>query len=714
MLTNRLNENNNSIPEETRLCNKEEGHDELLLKSYQKLEEMRDIIATSEMGTWKICLLEGEAPRMEADELMLKLLGITEPDLSPEEIYDVWFSGIEPGALDSVYASLEVMKKEERDENTYLWNHPTLGKRYVRCGGVGKPIEGGMIFRGYHYDVDEDVRKQKLKDEELKEQVEVISSLSTIYSTIFRADLDTHEYEILTTVDRMEDIAGKQGNFDDVKDKILKVFIDEDMREGIEAFLDLDTLADRLRDVKSIGMEYKNPKGQWMKARFIVKRRDGHGRVKEVLYVAHDCTDEKIKEFEQKERLAQALDMARQASKAKSIFLSNMSHDIRTPMNAIMGFTALAQNHIDDPKLVEDYLAKISTSGAHLLSLINDVLDMSRIESGAVKLDEKWIHLPDLFKDLRAMIQGMVSAKNLNLYINPQDVKHEDVIVDKLRLNQVLLNIIGNAIKFTEPGGDIFIRITEKPCDKKNFAFYEIVVKDSGIGMSKEFMEHIFETFTRENSTTVSGIQGTGLGMAITKNIVNMMGGDIQVESEAGNGSAFTVVLPLRFSDEDAVVGEPRNKVARRISKEHSEKQEKDAKKKAYDYTGKRALLVEDNDLNCEIATAILEETGMTIESVNDGDIAVETVRNAPTDYYDLVFMDIQMPKMDGYTATREIRTFDDNQKANIPIVAMTANAFEEDKQKAFACGMNGHVIKPVSMEAIAQVLDEIFAEKVK
>ncbi len=852
MLKDVSNNNNESNTAECHRCEKEEGHDELLMKSYQKLEEMRDIIASSEMGTWQIYLLDGKAPKMEADDLMLKLLGLTDRTLTPEEIYDAWFSNIDPSALDSVYASLEAMEKGERDENTYIWNHPILGPRYVRCGGVGKPVEGGMVYRGYHYDVDEDIRKRKQKDREFEEQwdiiqtlsmsfrnvftanlqdgrakvirlaedyqvkavrdaakasfsfddiirrwtkenvcpedkeriakimnmenlrqvfarqsqlvgtyrsiegdqlhnyqydfrrvgttdtivagfriidaivkeqemrlkeekehAEVISSLSTIYSTIFRADLDSHQYEVLTTVKPMEEITGKQGNFDDVKAKVLEVFMAADMRETMDEFLNLKTLADRLKKVNTIETEYKNPQGQWMKARFIVKRRDGEGKVKEVLYVAHDCTDEKIKEFEQKERLSQALASSRQASKAKSTFLSNMSHDIRTPMNAIMGFTALAQSHIDDQELVKDYLDKISTSGAHLLSLINDVLDMSRIASGSVKLEEKLVHLPDLFRDLRAMTQGMVAAKNLNFYVETKDVKHEDVFADKLRLNQVLLNIIGNAIKFTEPGGDIGILISEKPSSKKDSTTYEITVRDSGIGMSKEFMEHIFETFTRENTATVSGIQGTGLGMAITKNIVNMMGGDIQVDSKEGKGSVFTVILNLRLSNADA-------------SKKHLSELEKGEvldsdhddftkqKKKSHNYAGKRALLAEDNELNAEIATAILEETGMVIDSVNDGDIAVETIRNAPADYYDLVFMDIQMPKMDGYTATREIRTLADNHKAYIPIVAMTANAFEEDKQKAFACGMNGHIIKPVSMVAIAQVLDEIFEEKEK
>ena len=527
-----------------------------------------------------------------------------------------------------------------------------------------------------------------------KEHAEVVNSLSTIYSTIFRANIVTHEYEILTSVPLMGKVATSKGNFDDVKETIIESFIESEFIESLEEFLDLDTLADRLEMVNTITMDYKAPTGQWMQARFIAKRRDENGRAVETLYVARDITGEKNRDLKQQEFLTQALASAQQANKAKTTFLNSMSHDIRTPMNAIIGFTALAQTHMDDPAKVEDYLRKISTSSDHLLSLINDIMDMSRIESGNVKLDEKAVHIPDLLHDLRAMVQSLVNSKKLNLFIDTQDLVHQDVMTDKLRLTQVLLNIVGNAIKFTKPGGNISIRLIEKPCNLKRYATYEFLVKDNGIGMSKEFVGHIFDTFSREYSATVSGIQGTGLGMAITKNIVDMMGGNIQVESEEGKGSLFTVTLNLGFANESVKA------------------EEKKKEKNGYNYSGKRALLVEDNELNREIATTILEETGMLVDSVEDGDIAVATINKEPADKYDLILMDIQMPRMDGYTATREIRTLADNKKANIPIVAVTANVFEEDRKKIIESGMNGHIIKPISIEEIAKVLDETFAVK--
>ena len=543
----------------------------------------------------------------------------------------------------------------------------------------------------------------------------------------------------------------------------------------------------------------------------------------EAALVAELEKDEELRK--QQEQLSIALEAAQQANRAKTMFLNSMSHDIRTPMNAIIGFTALAQTHIDHTPQVQDYLTKINTSSTHLLSLINDILDMSRIESGSVKLDEKPVHIPDLLHDLRNMIQGMINAKQLSLYIDTQDVKNEDVITDKLRLNQVLINIVGNAIKFTPTGGDIIIRLEEKPCQKKGYTTYQFTIKDSGIGMSSEFLDHVFDTFAREQSSTVSGIQGTGLGMAITKNIVDMMGGTIEAESAEGKGSKFTVTLTIRLAkqavryepitelqgakalvvDDDidtcrsvckmlrsiemqpewtvsgreavlraqdaaeldneykvyivdylipdmngieiirrirkvikadipiiiltaydwsafekeareagatAFVAKPifmselRNVLTRPVRQEEQQHESVDP---VYDYSDKRVLVVEDNELNREIAVELLETTGICVDCAEDGIEAVNIINEAPEDKYDLVLMDIQMPRMDGYTATREIRTLPNNRKANIPIVAMTANAFEEDRRKAFECGMNGHIVKPIDIKTIEEELREIF-----
>jgi len=467
------------------------------------------------------------------------------------------------------------------------------------------------------------------------------------------------------------------------------------------------------------------------------------------------------KEYRQRELLVDALNAAERANRAKTTFLNNMSHDIRTPMNAIIGFTALAGAHVDEPELVQDYL-KILTSGQHLLSLINDVLDMSRIESGRVKIEEKEVHLPDVMHDLRTIVNANIVSKNIEFFIDAVDVDNEDILCDKLRLNQVLLNLLSNAVKYTKNGGQTIVRIIQKPGFSNGYATYEFHVKDSGIGMSKEFQKHLCEAFTREESATVSGIQGTGLGMAISKNIVDMMGGTISVESEEGKGREYTVSIPFKVlgnsakyevvpqlqgvrvlvadDDSDTAISVSRmvqeigmrsewtlsgkeavlrTRVAveqgdefgayiidwmmpdlngietvRRIRKLIGESKpiiiltaydwadiEQEAREAGvtafcskplfmselrdvlsqpyrvkkeetpaspYRFEGKKVLLVEDNLLNREIAQAILQDAGFTVDTADDGDVAVERLQDSKQGEFDLVLMDIQMPKMDG------------------------------------------------------------------
>ena len=395
------------------------------------------------------------------------------------------------------------------------------------------------------------------------------------------------------------------------------------------------------------------------------------------------------KSLEQKNVALQlAVQRETKANLAKREFLFNMSHDIRTPMNAIIGFTALAQTHIDDRGQVEDYLKKISVSSQHLLSLINDVLDMSRIESGKVTLEAKPVHLPELVHELRDIIQAVVSKKDLSLTLDTVGVENEDIIADPLRLEQILINVLANAVKFTPDGGQIGLWIVQKDTAPAGYADFEFHIKDNGIGMSEEFQKHIFEQFARERTSTVSKIQGTGLGMAITKSLVDMMGGRITVKSEQGKGSEFTI--SLRFP-----IGEAKTEQTPPAAK-------------APAFTGKNLLVVEDNELNLEIASTLLKEAGFEVDTAENGKIAVEKVEAASADRYDLILMDIQMPEMDGYEATRRIRALPDAKKAALPIVAMTANAFEDDRKNALRAGMNGHIAKPLDIQKLFQVLSEL------
>ena len=525
-------------------------------------------------------------------------------------------------------------------------------------------------------------------------------------------------------------------------------------------------------------------------------------------------------------KLQVAVEKAESANRAKSTFLSNMSHDIRTPMNAIIGFTTLALSNIDDTDRVKDYLGKTLASSNHLLSLINDVLDMSRIESGKIHLEEVEVNLSDVLHDLKTIVSGQIYAKQLELYMDVMDVTDEDVYCDKTRLNQILLNLLSNAIKFTPAGGTVSVRVRQLAGKVRGCGQYEFRIKDNGIGMSQEFAQKIFEPFERERTSTVSRIQGTGLGMAITKNIVDMMGGTIEVQTAQGKGTEFTVCVPMRaqteqrpvekiteleglkalvvdddfntcdsvtkmlvkvgmraewtLSGKEAVLRARQSiemsdvyhayiidwrlpdmngiEVTRQIRSLHDDTPiiiltaydwsdiEVEAKaagvtafcakpmfmsdlretlmsalgqkpadavqrllpEKNADFKGKHILLVEDNELNREIAQEILREYGFLVDSAENGAVAVEKVSTAAPGSYDLVLMDVQMPIMDGYTATRKIRALDDPARAKLPILAMTANAFDEDRRNALESGMNGFLSKPIVIDDLVQELRKI------
>ena len=389
-----------------------------------------------------------------------------------------------------------------------------------------------------------------------------------------------------------------------------------------------------------------------------------------------------------------ALKVAESASKAKSTFLSNMSHDIRTPMNAIIGFATLALDDIRDGKKVEDYLSKILSSSKHLLGLINDILDMSRIESGKVVLEEQETDLVTTLQELQSIMEGQAKERKLKLHVDYSNLRDRHVFCDKTRLNQVMFNLLANAVKFTSEGGSIWLTMSqlEPTCEVEDRAIYEIRVKDTGIGMDKAFIKHIFEPFERERTSTVSKIQGTGLGMAITKNIVDMMGGTIEVESQKGVGTEFIIRLELRLQAEA------------RVANEDGTKQHGHAEGVA-EFAGKRLLLAEDNELNREIACMLLSKYGFVIDTAENGQEAVDLVAASAPDYYDLVLMDIQMPVMDGHEATRRIRNLKDKELAKVPVVAMTANAFDEDRKAAKECGMNGFISKPINMQEVVQAL---------
>ena len=402
--------------------------------------------------------------------------------------------------------------------------------------------------------------------------------------------------------------------------------------------------------------------------------------------IVWDITEEK--EIERK--LEEALSSAQSANEAKSNFLFNMSHDIRTPMNAIIGYTSMAKKHSNDPQ-VNDYLEKIDVSGKQLLSLVNQVLEMSRIESGKITLAEEPVNLAELAKSLETIVAADISQKGITYTVDSGNLVHKDVLTDVSRTNQIIVNIVGNAVKYTPEGGSIRCSIEEKPCDKEGYGLYVTKISDTGIGMSEEYQKHIFEEFTRENSSTVSKIQGTGLGMSIVKKLVDLMGGTIGVESRLGEGTTITLSVPLKWNT-DAVAPAADALEPAEIS-----------------LKGMHVLLVEDNEMNREIATEILEDEGVIVETAEDGDIALDIIKalakKGNYGYYDAVLMDIQMPRMNGYEATRAIREIPVPTGIHLPIIALSANAFEEDRQKSLDAGMDDHVAKPIDIWKLKETL---------
>ena len=396
-----------------------------------------------------------------------------------------------------------------------------------------------------------------------------------------------------------------------------------------------------------------------------------------------------LKERRQQELLKKTAEAAEAANKAKSTFLFNMSHDIRTPMNAILGYTELADRNLEDYDKTKTYHEKIRICGQRMLAILDNVLELARIENGKVTIEESANKAGKVLDDCLLMVKSEADKKHLNLIVK-KEIRYPYIYFDPARISEIILNLLSNAIKYTGEGGEIHCIVSQSENSVKGWVNQELLIKDNGIGMSEEFQEHIYETFARERTSTVSGIEGSGLGMGIVKNIVELMGGTIELTSKLGEGSAFKVCVPCRIA-----------------SYEETQPKRAETDADTNHLSGKKILLAEDNDLNAEIAMELLSEEGLIIERVKNGVECVEKIEKMPVDYYSLILMDIQMPVLDGYTATEKIRKLNNPVKAAIPIIAMTANAFAEDKKKALEVGMNDHVAKPIDMNILIEILEK-------
>ncbi len=532
-----------------------------------------------------------------------------------------------------------------------------------------------------------DVTVMTMAEKALKERNVYLEYFLRSFQSAYVVDLNNDTYEILSMNHEFSHSFMKDGGRD-AMNAFIERHIHPDDRELMMRMSDRKFTKELLEKEKEVVFTIREVYDDVEKTiRVIMIRGAENGRAA-IGFI--DISDEIAKEREYSHKLETAKIAAEAANQAKSTFLFNMSHDIRTPMNAIIGFTEIAEKHIDDKERVLESLEKVKMSGSHLLSLINDVLDMSRVESGKVKIEAEPICIDTTMDNLYSILNGSAEAKNLLLTSTlAPSLKHHWLYADRLCMMRVLTNIVSNSVKYTDPGGKIDLRIEELPCEKEGYARYRYTISDTGIGMSKEYLEHVFEPFTRAQSATKSGVIGTGLGMAITKSLTGLMGGTIEIESEPGVGTT----VRLEFENAIAEPVDPTSAIS---------------DKAILNLNGKKILLVEDNELNREIAMEILEEEGIIIDTAEDGDIAVEKMRTATEGQYDLILMDIQMPRMNGYEATMAIRRLPNAHAANIPIFAMTANAFDEDKRNAFAAGMNGHITKPIYVPKLIETLSEV------
>lgn len=530
--------------------------------------------------------------------------------------------------------------------------------------------------------------------EESNRKNEVIMAISRLYWQVFCVDLKTDTYKEVF-IDGKLTIDNPAYTGIAKKDFLLVVnaFVDEEYKEKLEAFVDHHTISDRLSKTDTIAIEFQTKEKVWVSARYIAQTRDQKGNVTEVLFLIQQIDEQKRKELDYQKKLQQAVEEAKRANEMKSRFLSSISHDIRTPINGIQGMLRIADTYPHDMKKQNECREKMWMASNHLVSLVNNVLDMNHLENNVIDLKEEPFNLIDLLMSITAMTDIQVEAKGLHSIVDwkPGYIEHRYLIGSSEGLSRILMNLNSNAIKYNKPGGTIYCRCLEKECDGET-AWFEIINSDTGIGMDEEFLKSAFEPYSRKNNVSLSSINGVGLGLSIVKKTVQMMGGTLKVESKVGKGTKYTILLPFKINSN------PHKKEKKSL--EH------------VNLKGVKALLVEDNDLNMEIAKFHLEQQQMEVFTAVNGAEAVKAFENSEIGFYDIVLMDIMMPVMDGLEATRQIRNLNRPDAIAVPIVAMSANAFQEDIEKSLEAGMNAHLVKPLDGEKVIDTIKNYLANK--
>ena len=645
----------------------------------------KEILRASQMGMWCVEMEEGKPPRFYADEVMDELLGI-DRDITPEERFVFHRLRIHPEDM-QLFQEYSDKLTEARTEIVYRYIHPVSGERFVRCGGArDTSVTEYVAVTGIHQDISETVRIEKEKEAErrLAELNDSLRKEKLRQDIYYKELLDIENCGVLAYTMpghkvihmnaealRMYGIESVEAAQRELGPLLRQVYYpDSDVPNELKKLRNEDDMVD---------YECIIGKGKANECHALAKTKVVHIPTGEraVLTTFVDVSDMVM--------LKNALHRAEEGSRAKSSFLFAMSHDLRTPMNAIIGYAELMEAHWGEKEAATNYLQKLKGASQFLLALIGNVLEIARIESGKETLNEAPWNLMKLEETLDILLDREISRKQLTVNRNV-NIRHANVYCDALKIREIIMNLLSNAVKYTSEGGKIVLDIEEKPSALDGFMTLQIRVSDNGIGISKEYVPYIFDAFTRERSSSESGIIGTGLGLRIVKSFVDLMNGDISVKSEPGKGTCFTVEISCRKIPEEEL------------------QQQMEEQPENVSLAGRRLLLAEDNGLNAEIAMTILQDADAEVELAADGKIAVDKLQDVPAGYYDAILMDIQMPNMNGYEATKAIRKLTD-ERAKIPIIAMTANAFEEDRQAALAAGMDDYVAKPVEISELFRTI---------
>lgn len=646
---------------------------------------IKEILRASRMGMWRVEIEEGKPPRFYADEVMDELLGI-DREITPEERFVFHRSRIYPEDM-RLFQEYSDKLTEARTEIVYRYIHPVSGAMFVRCGGErDTSVTEYVAVTGIHQDISETVRIEKEKEAErrLAELNDSLRKEKLRQDIYYKELLDIENCGVLAYTMpghkvihmnaealRMYGIESVEAAQRELGPLLRQVYYpDSDVLNQLKKLRNEDDMVD---------YECIIGKGKANECHALAKTKVVHIPTGEraVLTTFVDVSDMVM--------LKNALRRAEEGSRAKSSFLFAMSHDLRTPMNAIIGYAELMEAHWGEKEVTTNYLQKLKGASQFLLALIGNVLEIARIESGKETLTEAPWNLMKLEETLDILLDGEISRKQLTVNRNV-NIRHANVYCDALKIREIIMNLLSNAVKYTSEGGKIVLDIEEKPSARDGFMTLQIRVSDNGIGISKEYVPYIFDAFTRERSSSESGIIGTGLGLRIVKSFVDLMNGDISVKSEPGKGTCFTVEISCRKIPEEEL------------------QQQMEEQPENVSLAGRRLLLAEDNGLNAEIAMTILQDADAEVELAADGKIAVDKLKDVPVGYYDAILMDIQMPNMNGYEATKAIRKLTD-ERAKIPLIAMTANAFEEDRQAALAAGMDDYVAKPVEISELFRTI---------